>query len=279
MVLITHDLACAHRPAGGGDVCGPDQSRRAGGGALRLARHPYTQGLLGCIPVPGRTPPGEALGTIPGSCPRWWAIFRAAPSSTAAPTRSRAAARRCPCAAPRRASNGAASSIRKEPSHEPPVVPTPSVSSSRSRSGIFRPRSTLHAVNGVDLAVERGAVLGIVGESGCGKSTLARMLLGLTPPTEGAVRLDGQDIRGLDRRARWPAACSRSSRTRILAEPAALHRLHRVPAAGGARHRQSEAAESHRDAGTRRAAAAAGPQHAGPIVRRATPASPSRGRW
>ncbi len=69
------------------------------------------------------------------------------------------------------------------------------------RSGMFRPRSTLHAVNGVDLAVERGAVLGIVGESGCGKSTLARMLLGLTPPTEGAVRLDGQDIRGLDRRA------------------------------------------------------------------------------
>ncbi|KGD88150.1 ABC transporter ATP-binding protein [Achromobacter sp. RTa] len=69
------------------------------------------------------------------------------------------------------------------------------------RSGMFRPRSTLHAVNGVDLAVERGAVLGIVGESGCGKSTLARMLLGLTPPTEGAVKLDGQDIRSLGRRA------------------------------------------------------------------------------
>lgn len=50
------------------------------------------------------------------------------------------------------------------------------------RAGMFKPRSTLHAVNGVDLAVERGAVLGIVGESGCGKSTLARMLLGLTPP-------------------------------------------------------------------------------------------------
>ncbi len=32
-------------------------------------RHPYTEGLLGCIPVPGRTPPGEALGTIPGVVP------------------------------------------------------------------------------------------------------------------------------------------------------------------------------------------------------------------
>lgn len=69
------------------------------------------------------------------------------------------------------------------------------------RVGMFRPRATLHAVNGVDLAVDRGAVLGIVGESGCGKSTLARMLLGLTPPTEGAIRLDGQDIRKMDRRA------------------------------------------------------------------------------
>ncbi|NYT37162.1 ATP-binding cassette domain-containing protein [Allopusillimonas soli] len=68
-------------------------------------------------------------------------------------------------------------------------------------AGMFRPRQTLHAVNGVDLAVQRGDVLGIVGESGCGKSTLARMLLGLTPPTRGTILLDGQDIRTMDRRS------------------------------------------------------------------------------
>ncbi|MDS1141402.1 ATP-binding cassette domain-containing protein [Pusillimonas sp. SM2304] len=67
--------------------------------------------------------------------------------------------------------------------------------------GMFKPRQTLHAVNGVDLSVQRGEVLGIVGESGCGKSTLARMLLGLTPPTQGTVTLDGQDIRNMTRRA------------------------------------------------------------------------------
>jgi peptide/nickel transport system ATP-binding protein len=67
------------------------------------------------------------------------------------------------------------------------------------KAGMFQPRQTLHAVNGVDIAVGRSDVLGIVGESGCGKSTLARMLLGLTPPTAGAVFIDGQDIATLGR--------------------------------------------------------------------------------
>jgi peptide/nickel transport system ATP-binding protein len=67
--------------------------------------------------------------------------------------------------------------------------------------GLFRPRRTLHAVNGVDFEVAVGEVLAIVGESGCGKSTLARMILGLLPPSTGAIALDGIDIRSLGRRA------------------------------------------------------------------------------
>jgi len=65
----------------------------------------------------------------------------------------------------------------------------------------FRRGRTLHAVNGVDLAIRRGDVLGIVGESGCGKSTLARMLLGLLAPTGGRIILDGEDLTALDRKA------------------------------------------------------------------------------
>lgn len=67
-------------------------------------------------------------------------------------------------------------------------------------AGLFKPKKTLHAVNGVDLCVNRSDVLGVVGESGCGKSTLARMLLGLTPPSQGSVQIDGQDISKIDRR-------------------------------------------------------------------------------
>lgn len=57
---------------------------------------------------------------------------------------------------------------------------------------------TLKAVRGVDLVIERGETLGIVGESGCGKSTLARLLVGLHPCTEGEVLLDGSPMTGPD---------------------------------------------------------------------------------
>jgi oligopeptide/dipeptide ABC transporter ATP-binding protein len=54
--------------------------------------------------------------------------------------------------------------------------------------------SFLHAVDGVDIELARGATLGVVGESGCGKSTLGRLVLGLLPLTSGEIYYDGVDI-------------------------------------------------------------------------------------
>ena len=55
----------------------------------------------------------------------------------------------------------------------------------------------VHAVDRVDLAIEAGEVVGLVGESGCGKSTLGRIAVGLHPPTEGTRLWSGADTRGL----------------------------------------------------------------------------------
>ena len=55
----------------------------------------------------------------------------------------------------------------------------------------------VEALAGVDLDLERGAVVALVGESGSGKSTLARCLAGMEVPTGGEVRFDGKDVSAL----------------------------------------------------------------------------------
>jgi oligopeptide/dipeptide ABC transporter ATP-binding protein len=110
-----------------------------------------------------------------------------------------------------------------------------------------RPIPAIVAVDGVDIVLERGDSIGIVGESGCGKSTLARALIGLVPLADGSIRFDGSPLdrhrdRATMRRIQMvfqdPSSSLNPSRTvgQTLTELLRVHRMvpaDRVPSRAG----------------------------------------------
>jgi len=92
-----------------------------------------------------------------------------------------------------------------------------------------------HALKDVSLAVERGESFGLVGESGSGKSTLLRAVAGLAPISSGAIRIDGEALRGSKRSKTfyrrvqmvfqdpYGSLHPRQTIDRLLLEPLAIH--------------------------------------------------------
>ena len=67
------------------------------------------------------------------------------------------------------------------------------------RPGLGKPLAKVEVLKGINLTVDRGEIVGILGDSGSGKSTLAKIVLRLLPPSSGEVTYDGRDIFGFSK--------------------------------------------------------------------------------
>src|SRR5258708_17035039 len=61
----------------------------------------------------------------------------------------------------------------------------------------YRGKPGVNALEGIDFAIARGSITGVIGRSGAGKSSLVRLINGLERPTTGRVIVDGRDISAL----------------------------------------------------------------------------------
>jgi peptide/nickel transport system ATP-binding protein len=107
------------------------------------------------------------------------------------------------------------------------------------QGGLLSSRSSLQALRGVSLSMNRGDTLGLVGESGCGKTTLARCLVKLEHPDSGRISFGGKDLSEMDRgetarfRRRvqmvfqdpWSSLNPRQRVGSIIGEPLQVHHL------------------------------------------------------
>lgn len=86
---------------------------------------------------------------------------------------------------------------------QPPLLETENLRMQfKSGRGLLRRKATVNAVDGVNIRLDSGEILAVVGESGCGKTTLGRLVVGLLRPTSGTIRFKGNDIHALRGEAR-----------------------------------------------------------------------------
>ena len=206
LIFITHSLSVVAEIADRVNVMYAGQVVEEGlvDEVFREPLHPYTRALLAASPdssvrqhprhgaaaacvsrrLPLRAPvPACRAGLSGGACPA--AAAATGPAHALHPLE--------------RADAGAGGRRMSTAETMQPLVEARAVSKSFATGGMFRRGRMVQAVRAVDADVARGETVGVVGESGSGKSTLGRLMLGLTPASEGFVRFDGRRLDALSR--------------------------------------------------------------------------------
>ncbi|MEU4226321.1 ABC transporter ATP-binding protein [Nonomuraea sp. NPDC026600] len=228
VVLISHDLGLVGRLCDRVGVLYAGRLVEEGpvGEVLSDPAHPYPAALLASTPGLGRNRRTHPLTAIPGHppapgeqqdgcsfaprCPQADDLCRStAPTLSTAPDEATAGLHLVRChhpgqtaqavSLPRPAASGAAlrsagSDRRPEPAvSQPPPLP-PDGGPLLEVRGLTRRYGKTVAVDGVDLVIRRGEVVGLVGESGSGKTTLARTVAGLGGRGPGTITLRGRPL-------------------------------------------------------------------------------------
>ena len=203
IMLITHDMGVVAENADRVVVmyAGRKVEEAPSGELFDNPGHPYTKGLLGSIPhldeVARSGQRRQRLNEIKGLVP---SLFNLPPGCCFAP-RCALATDRCREAPPpleqHRPGHLSPAGTRMSEALRDAAARGDRASRStfRSIADVFSKVSGhVYAVDGVSFSIGRGETLGLVGEIGCGKSTVGRTLLKLLEPTEGTIKVAGEDI-------------------------------------------------------------------------------------
>ncbi|MBI9093293.1 MAG: dipeptide ABC transporter ATP-binding protein [Sphaerochaeta sp.] len=168
--------------------------------------HPYTRALINCMPRGGVVKENTKLNTIKGYVRRRGIVEGGCPYADRCDARNdtceatygiRIIEESHSAACDRAYAEDIEETIKKK--RQPrvrEVAPKESktILELSELHKIYGTRRKIYAVNGIDVDVKSGTVMGIVGESGCGKSTTGHMVAGLYKPTKGTITFDGGDI-------------------------------------------------------------------------------------